>query len=103
MLCKWGLYREVTPSKKDKNPLQLVIPKNYQNKALQECCDDIGHMGLEQMLDLLQDQFYWPGMTKDVELHIARSDQCIQTTKSSDAEHPGYLSTTACTFRLSYD
>ena len=34
-------------------------------------------MGLEQMLYLLQDQFYWPGMTKDAELHIARCDQCI--------------------------
>ena len=29
------------------------------------------------MLDLLTDQFYWPGMTKDAELHIVRCDQCI--------------------------
>ena len=35
-------------------------------------------MGLEQILDLLWDQFYWPGMTKDAELHIARCDQGIQ-------------------------
>ena len=34
-------------------------------------------MGLEGMLDLLWDQFYWPGMTKDVEPHIARCDSCI--------------------------
>ena len=27
-------------------------------------------MGLEWMLDLLQDQFYWAGMTKDAELYI---------------------------------
>ena len=46
-------------------------------QALQGCHDDIRHMELEQMLDLLQDWFYWPGMTKDVELHIARCEQCI--------------------------
>ena len=46
-------------------------------KALQGCHDDNGHMGQEQMLDLLSDQFDWTGMTKDVELHIARCEQCI--------------------------
>ena len=34
-------------------------------------------MWLEQMLDLLQDWFYWSGMTKDVELHIMRCERCI--------------------------
>ena len=30
------------------------------------------------MLDLLRDQFYWPGMTKGVGLYIAKCDCCIQ-------------------------
>ena len=34
-------------------------------------------MGLEQMLDLFCNPFYWPGMTKDAELHITRCDWCI--------------------------
>ena len=34
-------------------------------------------MELEQMLDLLWDQFYWPRLTKDAELHIMKCDQCI--------------------------
>ena len=34
-------------------------------------------MGLEQMLDLLWDQFNWYGMTKDAERHIVRCDQFI--------------------------
>ena len=50
MLCRGGLYIWVTPSKEDKNALQLVIPQSYQKKAQQGCHDDIGHMGLEQML-----------------------------------------------------
>ena len=67
----------MTPSEKDQNVLQLVIPQSYQKKALQGCHDDIGHMGLEQMLDFLSDRFYWPGMTKDAELHTAKCEQCI--------------------------
>ena len=71
------LYRYKTPSKEDQNALQLVISQSYQKKAIQGCHDDIGHLGLQHMLDLLQDLFYWLGMTKDAELHIARCDQCI--------------------------
>ena len=52
--------------------------RDYQKKALQGYHDDIGHLGIEQMLDLLQDQFYWPGMKKDAELHIAKCEQCIK-------------------------
>ena len=47
-------------------------------QALQGCHDDIGHRGIDQMLNFLQDQFYWPEMTKDAELHIAKCEQCIE-------------------------
>ena len=52
LLCKGVFYRSVTPSKEDQNAVQLVIPKGYQKKVLQGCHDDIGHMGLKQILDL---------------------------------------------------
>ena len=77
VLFKGVLYRWVTPSKADQKALQLVIPQSYQKKALQGCHDDIWHMGLRWMLDLLWDWFYWPGITKVVELHIGRCKGCI--------------------------
>ena len=78
-LVLWGvLYRWVTPLKKDQNVLQLVIPPDYQKKALKGCHDDIRHLAIEWMLDLLWDQFYWPRMTKDAKLHIAKCKWCIQ-------------------------
>ena len=78
-MCYVGvLYRWVIPSKEDWNALQPVIPQSYQRKALQGCHDDTRHTGLEGMLDSLWDQFYWPGMIKDVELHIAKCEQYIQ-------------------------
>ena len=71
------LYRWVTPFKGDQNALQLVILQSYPKKAIQGCHDCTGYMGLKQMFDLVGDWFYWPGMTKDAELHIAWCDQCI--------------------------
>ena len=53
VLHKGVLYRQVTPSKDDWNALQIVISQSYQMKAIQGCHDDIGHMELQQMLDLL--------------------------------------------------
>ena len=64
----------MTLSRKGQNALQLVIPQEYQQKAMQRCHDDIGHLGIEQMLYLLMDQFHWPGMMKDAELHIAKCE-----------------------------
>ena len=74
VLCKGVLYRYVTLSNENRNALQLVIPQDYQKKILQGCQYDIRHMGLKPMFDLLQDRFYWPGMTKGAELHIVRCD-----------------------------
>ena len=49
------LCKGMTPSKEDQNALKLVIPPSYQKKAPQGCHDDVGYLGLEQMLDLLWD------------------------------------------------
>ena len=64
-------------------------------------------MGLEWMLDLLWDQFYRPGMTEDVELHIVMCDwgihfksklqkvvlENIETTHPLQVVHLDYLTT----------
>ena len=39
---KGVIYRLVAPSKENRNTLQLVIPQNYQMKALQVCHDEQG-------------------------------------------------------------
>ena len=77
MLWKGILYSWVTPSNEDQNALQLVILQSYEKKALQGYHDNIGHMELEGMLDLLWDWFYWLRMTNDAELHIVWCEWCI--------------------------
>ena len=60
LLLKEGvLYRRVTPA--DAKPrLQLILPPSHQNKAIEGCHDQVGHLGQDRVLELLRDQFYWP-------------------------------------------
>ena len=70
VLHKWVLYRQMTPSKEDQNALQLVNLQSYQNEALQGCHDDTHAPGVRANVGFAMRQMYWPGMTKDAELHI---------------------------------
>ena len=42
--------------------MQLVLPTAYREVALKGCHDEVGHLGLECMLDLMCDRFFWPHM-----------------------------------------
>ena len=53
-------------------------------QALRGCHDDFGHLGIEKTLDLLRDQFYWPGMTEDVTRHIKQCERNLQFEASPD-------------------
>ena len=39
---------------------QLVLPKWYHCKVLMALHDHMGHQGIDQTLDLLQERVYWP-------------------------------------------
>ena len=41
--------------------------------TLKGCHDEIGHLGLKRMLDLMHDCFFWPQMA----IHIKKCDQCV--------------------------
>ena len=60
----------------DRNTMQLVLPETFMKQALQGCHDDLGHLGIEQTIDLLRDQFYWPGMMEDMTRHIKQCERC---------------------------
>ena len=42
---------------------------------MKACYDDIDHLGLERLLDLLRDRFYWAGVIADMENHIQTCDR----------------------------
>ena len=62
----------------DRNTMQLVLPESFRKQALQGCHDDLGHLRIEQTIDLLRDHFYWPGMMEDMTRHINQCKRCLR-------------------------
>ena len=58
--------------------MQLILPTTFRIQALKGCHDDLGHLEIERILDLLRDQFYWPGMTEYMTRHIRQCERCLQ-------------------------
>ena len=57
--------------------LQLVLPTAYREVALRGCHDEAGHLGLEHMLDLMHDRFFWPCMAAQAKEHVGKCHPCL--------------------------
>ena len=70
------LYRRTT--------LQLVLPTSFRNKTITGCHDQVGHLGQDRILELLRDQFNWPGMHTDVASYINSCPRCLSRKSQPD-------------------
>ena len=57
--------------------MQLILPTAQREVALRGCHDEVGHLGLERMLDLMRDRFFWPHMSVQVKEHIGKCCPCL--------------------------
>ena len=55
-----------------------MLPKSFVPKVILACHDDIGHLGMERTLGLLQKRLFWPKMAGDVCTHIHTCDRCLR-------------------------
>ena len=60
-----------TPPSMLEEALQFVVPMAHGVVAMNGCHRDVRHQGLQQMLSLLQDWFWWPGMTMQMQKPIS--------------------------------
>ena len=65
---------------------QLVLPKQFRRRVVLACHDEMGHLGMDRTLLLLQDRVYWPGMSKDVREHIMTCGRCERFKDKPDKE-----------------
>ena len=65
------------PRESEKTLFQLVLPAAYREVTLRICHNKVSHLGLEHMLDLMYDQFYWPCMAAQVKEHIHKCHPCL--------------------------
>ena len=71
------LYRQARPRESEVTLLQLVLPTAYREVALRGCHDEVGYLGLECMLDLMCDRFFWPCMAAQAKEHVGRCCLCL--------------------------
>lgn len=71
------LYRQTGERK------QLVLPNKYKRLVLEHLHDKMGHVGIERVLNLVRERFYWPYMKKEVEEYVSKRCPCIKQKKPS--------------------
>ena len=77
VLKKGILYRQARQRELEETLLQLVLPTAYREIALRGCHDEVGHLGLEHMLDLMCDRFFWPHMAAQAKEHVRKCHPCL--------------------------
>ena len=55
-----------------------MVPKMHQTATLNGCHQDAGHQSCDHTLSLLQEHFWWPGMTKQMRQVIKACKCCLQ-------------------------
>ena len=72
------LYRKAYFKNTDKVVNQFVMPRQFRKRTVLVCYEDYGHLGMDRVLILLQERFYWPKMSDDVRLYIRTCDHCTR-------------------------
>ena len=71
-------YLCTTPKGKSEDLLLFVVPREHWVTALSGCHWDAGHQDHEHTLSLLQEHFWWPGMTNQMQQSIRTCTHCLQ-------------------------
>ena len=71
------LYRKVQLKGHDQPILQFMVPIMFRAQTVTSMHDKLGHMGMDCMLSLLQDRFFWYQMAEDIRRTIRSCDRCL--------------------------
>ena len=70
------MYRQSKQGQTQETVLQFVVPQIHRNVALDGCHHEAAHQGQSHSLSLMQEQFWWPGMARDLRNRIRKCGQC---------------------------
>ena len=77
LIMKNGLlYWQSKQGQTQETVLQFVVPQIHRNAALDGCHREAAHQGQSHSLSLMQEQFWWPGMARDLRNCIRKCGQC---------------------------
>ena len=77
LLIKNGLlYQKTQQGQADEIVFQFVVPQRHRGAALDGCHREAAHQGQRRSTALMQERFWWPGMTQDLRNHIKKCGHC---------------------------
>lgn len=91
------LYRRWKLKSQPQEILQLLLPLEYRQEALQQMHSGFtgGHLGIRRTLEQVQRRFYWVGWAADVKRYCRQCNDCAQY-KRGPAPHQGLLQSQLC-------
>ena len=78
MIHQKALYLCITPKGESEDLMLFIVPRVHQVATLNGCHQDVGHQGHDHTLSLLQECFWWPGMTSQMQQAIRNCTCCLQ-------------------------
>ena len=77
LLIKNGLlYCKTRQGQANEIVFQFVVPQRHRSTALDGCHHEAAHQGQRHSITLMQEHFWWPGMTRDLRNHIKKCGHC---------------------------
>ena len=77
LLIKNGLlYRKTRQRQADEIVFQFVVPQRHRGATLDGCHQEAAHQGQCHSTALMQECFWWPGMTRDLRNCIKKCSHC---------------------------
>ena len=77
LLIKNGLlYHKTRQGQANEIMFQFVVPQRHQGTTLDGCHREAAHQGQCHSTTLMQECFWWPGMTRDLRNHIKKCGHC---------------------------
>lgn len=64
---------------------QLILPKEHRQTVFHELHKEMGHVGVERTLNLIQDRFYWARMYPDIEHFVTQECECLKAKRPHKA------------------
>ena len=77
LLIKNGLlYQKTRQGQANEVVFQFVVPQRHRGTALDGCHREAAHQGQHRSATLMQECFWWPGMTQDLRNRIRKCSRC---------------------------
>ena len=92
---RWGiLYRKIHAKGIPGGPVSIGLTAPHQETTLRGCHGKTRHLGLERMLNLMCNHFFWSWMAIQAKEHIKKCHKCIsfkgKATEGPRGEYHGY-------------